>query len=80
MPGPGFFVEPTLVKAHDEMAITKEETFAPILYVFEYDDLNDAIRRQNDVSQGLSSAIFTRDLRDAETFLSPADRTAASPT
>jgi aldehyde dehydrogenase (NAD+) len=68
--GPGTFVEPTLVKAHDGMAITKEETFAPILYVFEYEDLRDAIRRQNDVAQGLSSSIFTRDLRDAESFLS----------
>ncbi len=70
--GPGFFVEPTLVKAHDGMAIVKEETFAPILYVFEYDDLDDAIRRQNDVPQGLSSAIFTRDLLQAERFLSAA--------
>jgi aldehyde dehydrogenase (NAD+) len=70
VPGPGFFVEPTLVKAHDGMAITKEETFAPILYVFEYEDLDDAVRRQNDVSQGLSSSIFTRDLGEAETFLS----------
>lgn len=70
VPGAGFFVEPTLVKAHDGMAITKEETFAPILYVFEFEDLEDAIRRQNDVAQGLSSAIFTRDLQQAEAFLS----------
>jgi aldehyde dehydrogenase (NAD+) len=67
---PGFYVEPTLVKAHAKMEITKEETFAPILYVFEYEDLPEAIRMQNDVSQGLSSAIFTRDLMQAETFLS----------
>jgi aldehyde dehydrogenase (NAD+) len=67
---PGFYVEPTLVKAHPKMEITKEETFAPILYVFEYEDLPEAIRMQNDVSQGLSSAIFTRDLMQAETFLS----------
>ena len=66
---PGFYVEPALVKAHENMEITKEETFAPILYVFEYDDLPEAIRMQNDVSQGLSSAIFTRDLMQAETFL-----------
>ena len=67
---PGFYVEPTLVKAKPGMAVAKEETFAPILYLFEYDDLDDAIREQNDVSQGLSSAIFTRDLQSAETFLS----------
>jgi len=59
------------VKAHEKMEITKEETFAPILYVFEYENLPQAIRMQNDVSQGLSSSIFTRDLMEAETFLSP---------
>jgi aldehyde dehydrogenase (NAD+) len=67
---PGFYVEPTLVKAHEGMEITKEETFAPILYVFEYDDLQKAIGMQNAVTQGLSSAIFTRDLQQAESFLS----------
>ena len=67
---PGFFVEPTIVKATSDLAITKEETFAPILYLFEYDDLDDAIAQQNDVDQGLSSAIFTRDLLSAEAFLS----------
>jgi aldehyde dehydrogenase (NAD+) len=54
------------------MPITKEETFAPILYLFEFDDVESAIRMQNDVTQGLSSAIFTRDLVAAETFLSAA--------
>jgi aldehyde dehydrogenase (NAD+) len=68
--GPGFFVEPTLVKADPDMPITKDETFAPILYIFEFDDVDEAIRMQNDVDQGLSSAIFTRDLLAAETFLS----------
>jgi len=67
---PGTYVEPTLVQAHDGMDITKEETFAPILYVFTYKDLDEAIRRQNDVSQGLSSAIYTTNLLSAETFLS----------
>jgi aldehyde dehydrogenase (NAD+) len=52
------------------MEITREETFAPILYLFEYEDLDDAIRMQNGVDQGLSSAIFTRNLLAAETFLS----------
>ncbi len=69
---PGFFVKPTLVKAHRDMAITKEETFAPILYVFEYEDLEEAIEQQNAVDQGLSSAIFTDSFRSAERFLSHA--------
>lgn len=67
---PGFFVEPTLVKARRDMPIVAEETFAPILYLLECDDVEDAIRVHNAVPQGLSSAIFTRDLRAAETFLS----------
>jgi len=67
---PGFFVEPTVVKANADMEIVREETFAPILYVFEYSDLDEAVAAQNDVQQGLSSAIFTRDLQSAETFLS----------
>jgi len=70
MDRPGYFVEPTIVQAHAGMEITREETFAPILYLFEYEDLDDAIRMQNAVDQGLSSAIFTRNLISAETFLS----------
>lgn len=46
------------------------ETFAPILYYFKYDELTEAIHRQNDVPQGLSSAIFTNDVREAELFTS----------
>ena len=68
--GPGYFVEPTLVEAHGKMPITCEETFAPILYLFEFDDLGEAIELHNAVPQGLSSAIFTLDLRAAERFLS----------
>ena len=68
--GPGFFVEPTLVKAHAGMDMVQEETFAPILYVFEVDGLDDAIALHNNVRQGLSSAIFTNSLTAAETFLS----------
>jgi aldehyde dehydrogenase (NAD+) len=64
------FVEPTLVKAHPRMAILKEETFAPILYLIEFDSLEEAIAWHNDVPQGLSSAIFTTNLIAAETFLS----------
>ncbi|MGO9466423.1 MAG: aldehyde dehydrogenase family protein [Isosphaeraceae bacterium] len=66
---PGFFVEPALVKARPEMAIVGEETFAPILYVMRYRSIDEAIAIQNQVEQGLTSAIFTNDLREAEWFL-----------
>ena len=66
---PGFFVEPTLVAAKAQMPITCDETFAPILYIFEYDDLDQAIEQHNAVPQGLSSAIFTLNMRSAERFL-----------
>jgi aldehyde dehydrogenase (NAD+) len=67
---PGFYVEPTIVKASPDMPITHEETFAPILYVMEVDSLDAAIAAQNDVPQGLSSAVFTDSVRAAERFLS----------
>ena len=67
---PGFFVEPTLIRARAEMPIVQEETFAPILYVIEVADLAEAIAANNGVRQGLSSSLFTRDLRAAEEFLS----------
>jgi len=70
--GPGFFVEPTLVEASGDMPITCEETFAPILYLFEFDNLDEAIATHNSVPQGLSSAVFTTNLLSAEQFLSPA--------
>ncbi len=66
----GFFVEPALVRARPDMPILQEEIFAPILYLLEYDDLEQAIQWHNGVPQGLSSAIFTRNLIAAETFLS----------
>jgi aldehyde dehydrogenase (NAD+) len=69
---PGFFVEPALVKAKPGMPIVGEETFAPILYVMSYQTLDQAIALQNSVEQGLTSAIFTNDLREAEEFLSAA--------
>ena len=50
--------------------VVREETFAPILYVLRYDTLDEAIALNNDVAQGLSSAIFTNDLREAERFVS----------
>jgi aldehyde dehydrogenase (NAD+) len=66
----GCYVQPTLVRAHSGMPILKEEIFAPILYLVEFDSLDDAIRWHNDVPQGLSSAMFTTNLISAETFLS----------
>jgi aldehyde dehydrogenase (NAD+) len=65
------FVEPTLVRSHSGMPILKEEIFAPILHLIEFDTLDQAIAWHNDVPQGLSSAIFTSNLASAETFLSP---------
>ncbi len=66
----GNFVQPTLVRARPEMPILKEEIFAPILYLIEFDTLDEAIHWHNDVPQGLSSAMFTTNLVLAETFLS----------
>jgi aldehyde dehydrogenase (NAD+) len=71
LPRPGFFVEPALVTARADMPIVGEETFAPILYVLKYKTLDEAIAMQNAVEQGLTSAVFTSDLRTAEQFLSP---------
>ena len=68
----GFYVEPTIVKARADMPIVAEETFAPILYLIEVEDVDDAIAVNNGVDQGLSSAIFTTNLLTAETFLSAA--------
>jgi aldehyde dehydrogenase (NAD+) len=67
---PGFYVEPTIVKLAEQIPMACEETFAPILYVMEYDQLNEAIATHNAVAQGLSSAIFTSSLYSAERFLS----------
>jgi aldehyde dehydrogenase (NAD+) len=72
--GRGHFVEPTLVRApsQDRFPIAWDETFAPILYLFEVADLDEALAAHNAVKQGLSSAIFTDSVRSAERFLSPA--------
>jgi len=64
------FVEPTIVRANPNMPILKEEIFAPILYLLEFDTLDQAIAWHNNVPQGLSSAIFTANLNAAETLLS----------
>ncbi len=67
---PGHFVEPTLVRADNHWPVVQRETFAPILYVMRFRDLDEAIGLNNAVPQGLSSALFTDDLRRAEHFLS----------
>lgn len=69
----GFYVEPTIIRAPatNELAIASEETFAPILYVFSYRELDEAIGVNNEVDQGLSSAIFSGSVRSSERFLSP---------
>jgi aldehyde dehydrogenase (NAD+) len=64
------FVEPTLVRSRPGMPILREEIFAPILHLIEYETLDDAIAWHNDVPQGLSSAIFTNSVKTAELFLS----------
>jgi len=69
-PGHGAYVRPALVEMPGQTDTVREETFAPILYVMRYRDFDDAIRMQNDVPQGLSSSVFTNDLREAERFMS----------
>ena len=72
VPQGGAYVEPALVEMPAQTEVVKEETFAPILYVMGYDTLDQAIAMQNDVPQGLSSCIFTLNMREAEAFLSAA--------
>ena len=66
----GYFVEPAVVSAQNEWDIVQEETFAPILYIIKYKDIDEAISIHNDVPQGLSSSIFTTNIANAEKFLS----------
>ncbi len=70
VPEGGVYMRPAIVEMPEQTDIVRTETFAPILYVIGYDDLSQAIAIQNDVPQGLSSCIFTRDVREAETFVS----------
>ncbi len=67
----GFYVQPTLVMAHPDMPVIEQETFAPILYILPFKTVEEAIALHNAVPQGLSSAMFTRNLIHAETFLGP---------
>ncbi len=66
----GCYVRPVIAEVQNHFAIVQEETFAPILYIMKYDDIKEAIALQNGVVQGLSSAILTNDLLEAEAFLS----------
>lgn len=66
----GHYVKPAIMAAEKQYDIIMEETFAPVLYLIKYNELEDAIRMHNEVPQGLSSSIFTLNLREAEKFLS----------
>ena len=66
---PGTYVEPTIIASPTRLPISHQETFAPILYITPWDRLEDAIADQNSADQGLSSAIFTNNIRSAERFL-----------
>lgn len=66
----GSFVQPTIIEVSSQIDIMKHETFAPILYVLSYQTLDEAIALQNEVPQGLSSSIFTQNLKESEAFLS----------
>lgn len=72
VPAGGFYVRPAIVSIQHDAKVVHEETFAPIMYVLTYSNLEEAIDIQNEVPQGLSSAIFTESMREAELFLSPA--------
>jgi aldehyde dehydrogenase (NAD+) len=68
----GFYVRPAIVEVERQEGVVLQETFAPILYVFRYRDFEEALALHNAVPQGLSSSIFTTDLREAELFMSAA--------
>ncbi len=65
-----YYVRPAIVEMPDQTGPVRDETFAPILYVIRYQDFDEAIALHNDVPQGLSSSIFTNDIREAEAFVS----------
>ena len=66
----GFFVEPTIIEMTSQTSVVCDETFAPILYIMRFESLEEAIATQNNVPQGLSSAIFTNNIQNSELFLS----------
>ncbi|WP_350334540.1 L-piperidine-6-carboxylate dehydrogenase [Coralliovum pocilloporae] len=71
-PGDGYYVQPAIVEISEQADVVKRETFAPILYVMRYSDFDEAVALHNDVPQGLSSSVFTNDMREAEQFMSAA--------
>ena len=68
----GCYVKPCIIEAKNEFEIVQHETFAPVLYVMKYSTIEEAIEMQNAVPQGLSSSIFTNNMREMELFLSAA--------
>ena len=68
----GCYVKPCIIEAENHFEIVQEETFAPILYIMKYKTLDEAIAMQNGVPQGLSSSVFTNNMREMEQFLSAA--------
>ncbi|TWF43407.1 L-piperidine-6-carboxylate dehydrogenase [Neorhizobium alkalisoli] len=68
--GDAYYVRPAIVEMPAQSGPVRDETFAPILYVMKYSDFDEALKLHNDVPQGLSSSIFTNDMREAETFVS----------
>jgi aldehyde dehydrogenase (NAD+) len=66
----GCYVRPCIAEVKNEYKIVQEETFAPILYLMKYSDIDEAIAMHNDVPQGLSSAIFSKNILETEKFLS----------
>ena len=72
LPGTGYFVEPAIVRARNDLQAVRHETFAPILYLIPFRTLDEALALHNDSDYGLSSALFTDRLQHAERFLSAA--------
>jgi len=68
--GPGFYVQPTIIVAQNDCEVVQSETFAPIVYLLPFDDIEQAIEMNNSVRHGLSSALFTTSLQNSEKFLS----------
>ena len=68
----GYYVRPAIVEMPDQTDVVRTETFAPILYAMKYTEFADALAMQNDVPQGLSSCVFTTNVKESETFLSAA--------
>ncbi|ALR18131.1 aldehyde dehydrogenase family protein [Vibrio natriegens] len=71
VPENGYYVNPAIVEIQHDAPVVHHETFAPILYVMTYEEIEEALEIQNEVPQGLSSAIFTENMREAEMFMSP---------